>query len=99
MVETVQRAGICVEVIAPAPGLSDERALAAQQLAIDLATSLGVVGLLAVELFETADGIVVNELAIAPAQLRSLGPSRAPARRSSSSICAPSSTTRWVPPS
>ena len=66
VVETVQRAGICVEVIAPAPGLSDERALAAQQLAIDLATSLGVVGLLAVELFETADGIVVNELAMRP---------------------------------
>jgi 5-(carboxyamino)imidazole ribonucleotide synthase len=66
VVETVQRAGICVEVLAPAPGLSDERALAAQQLAIDLATSLGVVGLLAVELFETADGIVVNELAMRP---------------------------------
>ncbi|MEV6350069.1 5-(carboxyamino)imidazole ribonucleotide synthase [Actinoplanes sp. NPDC051851] len=66
VVETVQRDGICVEVLAPAPGLSDERALAAQQLAIDLANELGVVGLLAVELFETADGIVVNELAMRP---------------------------------
>jgi 5-(carboxyamino)imidazole ribonucleotide synthase len=66
VVETVQRAGICVEVLAPAPGLSDERALAAQQLAIDLATSLGVVGLLAVELFETDDGLVINELAMRP---------------------------------
>jgi 5-(carboxyamino)imidazole ribonucleotide synthase len=66
VVETVQRDGICVEVIAPAPGLSDERALEAQQLAIDLATSLGVVGLLAVELFETDAGIVVNELAMRP---------------------------------
>ncbi|GIE28849.1 N5-carboxyaminoimidazole ribonucleotide synthase [Actinoplanes italicus] len=66
VVETVQQDGICVEVIAPAPGLSEERALEAQQLAIDLATSLGVVGLLAVELFETDAGIVVNELAMRP---------------------------------
>ncbi|BCJ52137.1 N5-carboxyaminoimidazole ribonucleotide synthase [Actinoplanes sp. NBRC 14428] len=66
VVETVQRDGICVEVLAPAPGLPEERALEAQQLAIDLANALGVVGLLAVELFETADGLVVNELAMRP---------------------------------
>ncbi|MEV4811178.1 5-(carboxyamino)imidazole ribonucleotide synthase [Micromonospora avicenniae] len=71
VVETVQVDGICVEVLAPAPDLPEELALAAQQLAIDLATSLGVVGLLAVELFEVADasgepGIVVNELAMRP---------------------------------
>ena len=66
VVETVQRDGICVEVLAPAPDLDADRAVAAQQLAIDLATSLGVVGLLAVELFETADGLVVNELAMRP---------------------------------
>ncbi|MBG0563160.1 5-(carboxyamino)imidazole ribonucleotide synthase [Actinoplanes aureus] len=66
VVETVQRDGICVEVIAPAPGLSEKRAVEAQQLAIDLANALGVVGLLAVELFETDAGIVVNELAMRP---------------------------------
>jgi 5-(carboxyamino)imidazole ribonucleotide synthase len=66
VVETVQRDGICVEVLAPAPGLSEQRALDAQQLAIDLATALGVVGLLAVELFETDDGLIVNELAMRP---------------------------------
>jgi 5-(carboxyamino)imidazole ribonucleotide synthase len=66
VVETVQRDGICVEVIAPAPDLPEEVALTAQQLAIDLATELGVVGLLAVELFETDAGIVVNELAMRP---------------------------------
>jgi 5-(carboxyamino)imidazole ribonucleotide synthase len=66
IVETVQKDGICVEVLAPAPGLPESRALEAQQLAIDLAHSLGVVGLLAVELFETDDGIVVNELAMRP---------------------------------
>ncbi|HEY8532758.1 MAG TPA: 5-(carboxyamino)imidazole ribonucleotide synthase [Micromonospora sp.] len=66
VVETVQRDGICVEVVAPAPGLPEDRALAAQQLAIDIATQLGVVGLLAVELFETDEGLVVNELAMRP---------------------------------
>ena len=65
-VETVQSDGICVEVIAPAPGLSDDLATEIQQLAIRIATALYVVGLLAVELFETADGVVVNELAMRP---------------------------------
>ncbi|XVV13678.1 5-(carboxyamino)imidazole ribonucleotide synthase [Actinoplanes sp. CA-131856] len=66
VVETVQKDGICVEVLAPAPGLPEELAVQAQQLAIDLANELGVVGLLAVELFETDEGIVVNELAMRP---------------------------------
>jgi 5-(carboxyamino)imidazole ribonucleotide synthase len=67
VVETVQRDGICVEVIAPAPALPDEVATAAQQLALRVAAELGVVGVLAVELFETYDGgLVVNELAMRP---------------------------------
>jgi 5-(carboxyamino)imidazole ribonucleotide synthase len=67
VVETVQRDGICVLVLAPAPELSDELGAAAQQLALRLAAELGVVGLLAVELFETADGaLLVNELAMRP---------------------------------
>ena len=73
VVETVQRDGICVEVIAPAPALPEELAVQAQQLAIDLAASLGVVGLLTVELFEVeatggdAGGrLLVNELAMRP---------------------------------
>jgi 5-(carboxyamino)imidazole ribonucleotide synthase len=52
VVETVQRDGVCVEVIAPAPGLVGWRAVEAQQLAIRIATELDVVGLLAVELFD-----------------------------------------------
>jgi 5-(carboxyamino)imidazole ribonucleotide synthase len=66
VVETVQRDGICVEVIAPAPGLSDERAVDAQNLAIRIATELDVVGLLAVELFDTGTDLLVNELAMRP---------------------------------
>jgi 5-(carboxyamino)imidazole ribonucleotide synthase len=66
IVETVQRDGICVEVIAPAPGLDDDVAARAQRLALDVAKELGVVGLLAVELFETEEGVLVNELAMRP---------------------------------
>jgi 5-(carboxyamino)imidazole ribonucleotide synthase len=67
VVETVQRDGICVEVIAPAPALSDDVGVAAQQLALRLAAELGVVGVLAVELFETIEGqLLVNELAMRP---------------------------------
>ena len=66
VVETVQRDGVCAEVVAPAPGLDEQRAVAAQELAIRIADRLGVVGMLAVELFETADGVLVNELAMRP---------------------------------
>ena len=68
VVETVQRDGICVQVIAPAPALPDATGgAAAQQLALRLAAELGVVGVLAVELFETTDGqLLVNELAMRP---------------------------------
>ncbi|KAA1245527.1 5-(carboxyamino)imidazole ribonucleotide synthase [Mycobacterium simiae] len=67
VVETVQRDGICVQVIAPAPALPEDTAAVAQRLALRLAAELCVVGVLAVELFETVDGVlVVNELAMRP---------------------------------
>jgi 5-(carboxyamino)imidazole ribonucleotide synthase len=66
VVETVQRDGICREVIAPAPDLRPAAASDAQRLGLSIARDLGVVGLLAVELFETNDGLLVNELAMRP---------------------------------
>jgi 5-(carboxyamino)imidazole ribonucleotide synthase len=66
VVETVQSDGICVEVLAPAPGLADERAAEARRIGQTIAAELGVVGVLAVELFETRDGLLVNELAMRP---------------------------------
>jgi 5-(carboxyamino)imidazole ribonucleotide synthase len=65
VVETVQVDGICREVIAPAR-ISQEHAVAAQEAALQVAGALGVVGVMAVELFQTADGVVVNELAMRP---------------------------------
>ncbi|KAB8186495.1 5-(carboxyamino)imidazole ribonucleotide synthase [Microbispora catharanthi] len=66
VVETVQKDGICVEVIAPAPGLGEEAAADAQRVALTIARDLGVTGLLAVEMFVTKSGLVVNELAMRP---------------------------------
>jgi 5-(carboxyamino)imidazole ribonucleotide synthase len=67
VVETVQRDGINVQVVAPAPDLPADVGAAAQRLALGLAAELGVVGVLAVELFETFEGtLLVNELAMRP---------------------------------
>ncbi|WP_134740844.1 5-(carboxyamino)imidazole ribonucleotide synthase [Nocardioides sp. 503] len=67
VVASTQKDGICHEVVAPAPDLSPELAGQAQQVALTVAGALDVVGVLAVELFETRDGrILVNELAMRP---------------------------------
>ncbi|MFB6817424.1 5-(carboxyamino)imidazole ribonucleotide synthase [Streptomyces sp. NPDC056347] len=71
VVESIQVDGVCDTVIAPAPGLDETLAGEAQQLALRIAAELGVVGHLAVELFETRGpdgkpGILVNELAMRP---------------------------------
>lgn len=71
VVESQQVGGVCDTVIAPAPGIPDELALRAEELALRIAKELGVVGHLAVELFEIREpdgtpGILVNELAMRP---------------------------------
>jgi 5-(carboxyamino)imidazole ribonucleotide synthase len=67
VVESVQRDGVCAEVIAPAPDSAGKMADVAADIATTIAESLGVTGVLAVELFETADDrLLVNELAMRP---------------------------------
>jgi 5-(carboxyamino)imidazole ribonucleotide synthase len=67
VVQSVQRDGVCVEVVAPAPGLTSALAVEAEQTAMRIAAELDVTGILAVELFETRDGrVLVNELAMRP---------------------------------
>jgi 5-(carboxyamino)imidazole ribonucleotide synthase len=67
VVESVQRDGICAEVIAPAPSAAGRLADLAGDIASTIASSLEVVGVLAVELFETTDDrLVINELAMRP---------------------------------
>jgi len=73
--ESVQKDGVCHEVVVPAPDLSEDLAVQAQQIALRVAGALNVTGILAVELFETTDPstgsggpgrILVNELAMRP---------------------------------
>jgi 5-(carboxyamino)imidazole ribonucleotide synthase len=66
VVQTVQVDGICHEVLAPAPGLDTETAIDAEALGLRLAAELDVIGLLAVELFQTRRGLLVNEVAMRP---------------------------------
>ena len=67
VVASTQLDGICHEVVAPAPDLDPGLATRAQQVALTIAKELDVVGILAVELFETRDGrVLVNELAMRP---------------------------------
>jgi 5-(carboxyamino)imidazole ribonucleotide synthase len=65
VVETVQSNGICNEVIAPAT-VSPQVAVAARDLAARIADAMGATGILAVELFLTADGLLLNEVAARP---------------------------------
>ena len=67
IVESLQIDGICREVYVPAPGLPEAAALEAQRIALTVAKELGVTGMLAVEMFQTAEGgVLINELAMRP---------------------------------
>ncbi|GAA3679392.1 5-(carboxyamino)imidazole ribonucleotide synthase [Arthrobacter ginkgonis] len=69
VVHTIQVDGVCDEVIAPAPELSDAVAAAARDAALRIAEEFGVTGVMAAELFETPGvgaGFVINELAMRP---------------------------------
>ena len=67
VVESVQRDGVCAEVVAPAPDLDAALFVEAQRIAMLVADELDVTGILAVEMFETRDGrVLVNELAMRP---------------------------------
>ena len=69
VVDSVQVAGVCDLVVAPAQDLDPAVAAAATAAAVRLAEELDVTGMLAVELFETpgvGPGFQVNELAMRP---------------------------------
>jgi len=66
VVQTRQVAGMCAEVIAPAPNLSDDQAIAAVEMALVIARELNVIGMLAVEMFVVDGALFINELAMRP---------------------------------
>lgn len=64
LVETIQRNGVCAEVLSPAP---NGDVVQAAMIAKRVAEGLNVTGVLAVELFQTRDGqLLINELAMRP---------------------------------
>jgi 5-(carboxyamino)imidazole ribonucleotide synthase len=64
--QTVQKDGICVLTISPAPQLSAALSERAQKLALDIAAEVAVVGVMAVEMFVKGDNLFINELAMRP---------------------------------
>jgi 5-(carboxyamino)imidazole ribonucleotide synthase len=64
--ETVQEDGICTITITPAQKISPQVAEKAQQIALEIAQLVGVVGVMAVEMFIKGDQIYINELAMRP---------------------------------
>jgi 5-(carboxyamino)imidazole ribonucleotide synthase len=64
--ETVQSDGICTETISPAPALTDATAFSAQQIAMSIAEQIGLIGVMAVELFDVGGTLLINEIALRP---------------------------------
>lgn len=64
-VSTIQRDGICIEVLAPAAVPARIRSQA-MDLARSLATTFELIGVMAVELFLVGDDLIINELATRP---------------------------------
>jgi 5-(carboxyamino)imidazole ribonucleotide synthase len=65
-VETVQEDGICTMTITPAQKISAAVAEQAQKIALEIAQTVGVVGVMAVEMFVKGDDLYINELAMRP---------------------------------
>ena len=65
-VETIQEDGICTITITPAQKISPQVAEKAQQIALEIAQLVGVVGVMAVEMFVKGEEIYINELAMRP---------------------------------
>jgi 5-(carboxyamino)imidazole ribonucleotide synthase len=66
LVESVQRDGVCSEVIAPAPRLTPTEQADAEAIGRTIAEALDVTGMLAVEMFEVGGRLLINELAMRP---------------------------------
>jgi 5-(carboxyamino)imidazole ribonucleotide synthase len=64
--ETVQEDGICTLTISPAQSVSVELAEEAQKLALEIAQEVGVIGVMAVEMFVKGKHLYINEVAMRP---------------------------------
>ncbi len=64
--QTIQQNGICTMTITPSPDLSNSLSEKAQELALEVAALVGVVGVMAVEMFVKGEELFINELAMRP---------------------------------
>lgn len=64
--QTIQSHGICTMTITPAPELSEDLSQLAQQLALNIAADIKLVGVMAVEIFVKGKELLINELAMRP---------------------------------
>ena len=64
--QTVQENGICTLTISPVPEISDSLSEKAQKLALDVASEIGLIGVMAVEMFVKGEELFINELALRP---------------------------------
>ena len=62
--QTIQNDGICTSTVTPAPAISEKTSLKAQELALEIASELAVVGVMAVEMFVKGEELFINELAM-----------------------------------
>jgi len=64
--QTVQENGICTRTLTPAPSISPSVAEKASALALTIAERVGLVGVMAVEMFVKGEELFINELAMRP---------------------------------
>jgi 5-(carboxyamino)imidazole ribonucleotide synthase len=62
--QMIQEDGICTLTISPAPVLSDELCMEAQSLALRIAEQVGLIGVMAVEMFVKGSSLYINELSM-----------------------------------
>ena len=64
--QTIQENGICTRTVTPATTISSEVSEKASALALTIAERVGLVGVMAVEMFVKGDALFINELAMRP---------------------------------
>jgi 5-(carboxyamino)imidazole ribonucleotide synthase len=63
---TIQSNGICTSTVTPVPEISNELAEKVQAAALQIASGISLVGVMAVEMFIVGENFYINELALRP---------------------------------
>lgn len=63
---TIQKDGICTSTVTPVPDISDALANKVQAAALEIASGISLVGVMAVEMFVIGEEFYINELALRP---------------------------------